>query len=776
MALQVWLPLNGNLDNQGLSNVTVSNSGAIVDGAGKIGSCYRFNGSSSYMTFSTPISLDGDHSICCWLDLTNVSAVQYFISFATVNNPVGGIRYSGGDNSFLYYAGGVTKTWTYTKVNRFVHVAFVCGANSISLYVDGQSIGSSQSLTTRSDCTGIGRRSDGYYYNGKINDFRIYDHCLSPKEVKEIAQGLVLHYKLDDPYVEGTTNLGGTSMAYSNIADGYSRNLIGWGGDAGTVTFYHSGGYNNGPYKVYHKTATGTGGVYTKTANDITIEAGKTYTMSIYVKSDRDYTDSTYSFNINGVTASDNNHYITASSSVHFTNEWTRVVKTFTATENDAGTYGEMSIIYNDAVEDYYVYFSCFQIEEKDHATPYVNGTREVSPIYDCSGYGRNGSINGTLTTTDNSPRYNNASVLTYGTNSYIEGYFPANGTDVTFCLWAYFPGSSILGGHLLDCRENDNGYQPMYIYPNGTGIQIGNSQNGFPVIQYNFTTNTWYHIVVASNNENSHLYINGQYITSTATGYGYDYSMNLPLTIGCRHSHTTSFIDCKVSDFRIYNTCLSLEDILDIYQTSALIQDNYNIEAFEFDEINEGSKELNPWPLTIRQGYTSSNFEYLSDGSVRISGYTWLRSTENYIPVDTSGKTYYYDIEYSNVEGNHIFIGFEAFDENKNAGQNEDCRYAIGNFTGATVHKRETGTITIRTTTGNPTAYTRLRVLNDWYEPRDPSHVLTIHHISLKEVVTLTDSDINKNGVINGDTFIEAQGASISKTGNIIANQFNEI
>ena len=52
MALQVWLPLNGNLNNQGLSNITVTNVGATVNAAGKIGNCYSFDGTDDYLTLS----------------------------------------------------------------------------------------------------------------------------------------------------------------------------------------------------------------------------------------------------------------------------------------------------------------------------------------------------------------------------------------------------------------------------------------------------------------------------------------------------------------------------------------------------------------------------------------------------------------------------------------------------------------------------------------------------------------------------------------------------
>ena len=39
MSLQVWLPLDGNLANQGLASVSVTNNGATIDASGKIGKC-----------------------------------------------------------------------------------------------------------------------------------------------------------------------------------------------------------------------------------------------------------------------------------------------------------------------------------------------------------------------------------------------------------------------------------------------------------------------------------------------------------------------------------------------------------------------------------------------------------------------------------------------------------------------------------------------------------------------------------------------------------------
>jgi hypothetical protein len=204
MALQVWLPLNGNLNNQGLSNVTVTNHGATVDNNGKIGKCYSVSGGNS---ISSVVNISNNAiSASVWAYINSFhDKYNYIIS---LNNNSGYVDqclsialeaaniicFDIGGNSELKY------THTETLVGKWTHLAITFDGSMIRGYVNGVEVCSlfSTSKLTRTNFN-IGKRAGGtaHYMNGKVNDVRLYNHCLSPKEVKEISKGLILHYKLD---------------------------------------------------------------------------------------------------------------------------------------------------------------------------------------------------------------------------------------------------------------------------------------------------------------------------------------------------------------------------------------------------------------------------------------------------------------------------------------------------------------------------------------------------------------------------------------------------
>ena len=73
MSLVVWLPLNGNLENQGCCPIEVVNNGATIDNNWKIGSCYAFNGSSKITATGVNIPA-GPISASAWIYLdTNIT-------------------------------------------------------------------------------------------------------------------------------------------------------------------------------------------------------------------------------------------------------------------------------------------------------------------------------------------------------------------------------------------------------------------------------------------------------------------------------------------------------------------------------------------------------------------------------------------------------------------------------------------------------------------------------------------------------------------------------
>ena len=219
MALQIWLPLTTDLRNQGLTNTTITNSGAtFISSGGKLGGCYSFDGTDDRLSYTPSVDSLEEFSVALWLCPAAATPSGAFFSIerdtywqVTFWNDKIGIR----DNSIGY--NGTRKdfsTGTYTA-NVWTHIAITYNKGALKIYRDGillstNAVGGTK-LNTGINQGRIGSAAQaGYFHSGKISDVRFYDNCLSDEEVKELSRGLVLYYHLDN---------NGTVMNYSEIGN-----------------------------------------------------------------------------------------------------------------------------------------------------------------------------------------------------------------------------------------------------------------------------------------------------------------------------------------------------------------------------------------------------------------------------------------------------------------------------------------------------------------------------------------------------------------------------
>jgi hypothetical protein len=95
---------------------------------------------------------------------------------------------------------------------------------------------------------------------------RFYDHCLSPREVKLLAQGLVAHYKLD----------GGN---HTNLLPNNSYAFSGVGGSGTTITA------SNFPYRTLNNTDASGYKELCSWSSVVTVNANEIYTASFLARS-----------------------------------------------------------------------------------------------------------------------------------------------------------------------------------------------------------------------------------------------------------------------------------------------------------------------------------------------------------------------------------------------------------------------------------------------------------------------------------------------------------
>ena len=153
--------------------------------AGRFGKAADFNGTTSH------ILLPGNlvpKTISLHANFNAVVATSYFLGAVITTS---GVRYN--DIDFLVFAGGggsVAVPWA--KVDAMVHFVAVNTSGRLwDMYIEGQKIGTGDSgPSTTVNIQQFGRRSDGFYFDGPLDEIVLLDRILIESDIRRLKMGL----------------------------------------------------------------------------------------------------------------------------------------------------------------------------------------------------------------------------------------------------------------------------------------------------------------------------------------------------------------------------------------------------------------------------------------------------------------------------------------------------------------------------------------------------------------------------------------------------------
>lgn len=606
MSLQVWMPLNGNLNNQGLDGSLefTNTASATVATDGKIGSCYSFSATSgtglllskgkSASEFMDAYVNHHSWSMCAWVRTTSDDNVVFGLTY--------GLRLWCGSTNYVHLYNNTRNVSASNNIStidgKWHHICATYNTldNAVNVYVDGIKGTTSYYpsgetyASSWSNSVAIGRdfnnsiASSHYYFQGSMNDVRIYDHCLSAKEVKEISKGLSLHYLMNDPYIEPTTNnySGWSTNCYNGVTGKYNYGTS-------TDMYYDNldgiirvrmgtGNLDAWPYVFFNNITPPSNGEYRTLSFDYYSTIKDKINFYTY------NTSGTITWIANGVKGTGGNIPVN-------TNSWNHISVTIKNTGSYNSGFGYMRIgleKHTSNTSNYWL-FKNIQIESKDHSTGYTStGTsRSESLCFDASGFGNNGVVRNqsSIFVERDSPRYDMSTVFN-GTPFIIgQDLNGAKSTDaLSLCAW--INPSQVSGDHNI-VSSYEGGGAGLHISSGNIYFQIY-SGGYINVSGGSVSANTWYHVVGTYDNSKLRIYINGELKGEAAKTGNITYHSGTPWAIGVNPSGTGDggeHFYGKLSDVRIYSTALSASDVKELYSTSASIDKNGNVYAYEFKE-----------------------------------------------------------------------------------------------------------------------------------------------------------------------------------------------
>lgn len=609
MGLICWLPLTGTVENKGVSNITVTNNGATVDTNGKIGSCYSFNGNNYYISLVGQQLFDcfkGENqqfSMCMWVYHADSRRAILFGDWSLSNSIGFNIELSTGHGVRFYWNGSPDYSpGINVGASTWNHIAFTYDGTALRSYLNGSLIATrSGALAARSKTAGefrLGRdnRTTDTALNGKLNDVRIYkDHCLSAAEVHEISQGLVLHYKLDG-FMRGTnSNLAQGSRLLATASSLTNHNISKRGSP--TIEMRTDG------FAQVKGTAAWQG--FSLWSNSLNLKVDTTYTYSFYgytaLSTSTNAGISLYPMMYNSAGTRDTSSTLPISvMGGTFTNSNAKQIgklnttpqlywATFTWNQTMANIIAnggkiELSIQIHGTFDTGRIdYLWAPKLELGDKPTAWTPSIEEMgidlTKIQDSSGYNHNGTINGNIIISSDTNRYNYSTQFDGIDDSITVPYNAICPENIfTFNLW--FKKDALGSKNYETLFGGPSGFEMDTRAGAATSLSLymASTRSGNRNAVTSLSLGNWYMITMTRDGTKEKYYVNGIYQSEID-------AKTMPTgvyRIGAWASNTGQNYYGLISDFRIYCTALSADDILSLYHTAAKVDNLGELHTFE--------------------------------------------------------------------------------------------------------------------------------------------------------------------------------------------------
>jgi hypothetical protein len=421
--------------------------------------------------------------------------------------------------------------------------------------------------------------ASGNPLNGYLNDVRVYDHALSIAEIKEISKGLVCHYKLDAP------------SSISNLARNVSYNVYNNYASAGFTATLANTGRTYNSCKIYRLTYTP--GSDTTRLNNVKTALGNHGIMGF----SRTFLANTkYCFWILCKPISHPDTVVGGTASN--IGGWTEIpMKKYNDDWFIVGQCRKGNVAANKADS----IFTSFKTPSAEAGVPItidfccphlVEGSDSILPEYDyigtnpgitdSSGYSNHGTRTGNLTLSTSTPRYSYSTAFVSG--SHINATLVTSGfaNSYTFSWWGKY---SYYSGHMMWGFSNGN---RLNLFMSGGNFywNTGDSNNNpFNVSAATYGDNQWHHFAVTGDGTTAKLYIDGGFKANAKTYRGIT---GTTIYLNGWDSGANYNFNGQLSDFRLYATALSADDIKRLYNTPASVSKIGQFFGCEFNEVME--------------------------------------------------------------------------------------------------------------------------------------------------------------------------------------------